>query len=169
MGHRKISGLRWARATDEGPNWGVKRARGAKAMGHRYERALAAALPSATHGQWWEFEDANGRGYCQTDLLIQKDDLAIILEAKYSWVLEGHTQLEELYFPVVRMALGRMPLGVVVCKNLRYGAQGVHSDLDSAIRDSRWGRSVLHWLGTGPLFHPPVSSPLPDDLQMALW
>lgn len=115
--HRTIEGLRWAEARPSGP-WGKPRPRGAKAHGVRYEKALAKALPAAVHGQWFEFIDLHGPGWCQVDFLIQKEEFIFVLEAKYTWVPEGHSQLEKLYKPVVEKVFNKPMYGVVVCKNL---------------------------------------------------
>lgn len=167
MTHRKVVGLRWARLGD-GPSLPMRRPRGAKALGIRYERALARALPSAIHGQWWEYEDLNGHGWCQTDLILLVGSEIVVLEAKYSWVEKGHEQMEELYLPVVSMALGQTPLAIQVCKNLRYGARHVSPDLASALALARRSRSVLHWLGVGPLLGEARPEPLVLAEQLSL-
>lgn len=159
--HRVVEGLRWAEARPEGP-WGAKgsRPRGAKALGVAYEKALARALPDAKRGQWWKFDDVNGGGWCQTDLLLEGASSVLVLEAKLSWVMQGHTQLELLYKPVLEMALGKPLLGVVVCKTLRSGmphSVSIVSDLPSALALARSGRRVvLHWIGNGPLLPRPA-------------
>lgn len=167
MSHRKIVGLKWARVSQSGPDLPIRRARGARAAGLRYERAVAAALPIARHGQWWEYEDLNGHGWCQTDLILTHDHSLVILEVKYSWVEQGHLQIEELYSPVVEMAMGKRPLGVQVCKNLKYGVRNIHSELSSAVASGS-SRPVLHYLGTGPLLSRATRPPLPLAVQLAL-
>lgn len=150
--HRVVREVKWAELRDEGPGFGVKRARGAKAAGLRYERALAKALPGARHGQWIEFFDANGHGWAQCDFLLSRRGELVVLEAKYSWVVEGHLQLELLYLPLLEKVLGQRPLGIVVCKNLTPTSPRASAGLDDAIaRARRGGRSVLHWIGVGPL------------------
>lgn len=155
VGHRRIRGLRWARRAD-GPPPGLPRSRprGAKAKGLRYEKALAAALPRALHGVWWQFEDANGPGWCQTDLLLRSPWGLVVLEAKYTWVPEGHSQLGELYLPVIGLAMGETPLGVVVCHTLRMGMWATPCDrLDDALDLAAGGEAAaLHWIGVGPLW-----------------
>lgn len=120
-------------------------------MGLRYERVLAKALPMAKHGQWFEFEDKYGRGFCQVDLMLEMPRGILILEAKYTWVPEGHCQIEGLYSPVVEMALGKPCKGMVVCKKLIPGMPReleIVSDLESGARALASGnRVVLHWLG----------------------
>lgn len=152
MGHRVIKGLQWARPRESGP-FGRSRARGAKAQGLRYERALAKALPSAKHGQWFEFCDLFGSGWCQPDLIYDLGHALLVLEAKYTWVPEGQTQIDHLYRPVVEKALGKPVHGVVVCKTLIPGMScRVFASLREAALAAMSGDSVvLHWQGTPKL------------------
>lgn len=154
--HRVVQGLLWAEAVREGP-WGRSpRARGAKAAGLRFEREVAAALPRAIHGQWFRFEDANGVGYAQPDLLLGLGSRVVaILECKYSWVPEGHSQMELLYVPIVQKALRPDVLLLVqVCRNLRPGANGaarVCGTLGEALQAALAGdRCVWHWPAKAP-------------------
>ena len=152
---RRVEGLRWARPLAGWPS-GIphSRPRGAKALGLRYERALARALPSAQHGRWWEYEDANGHGLCQTDLIIDLGARVLVLESKLRWVAEGHAQVELLYRPVLERALAKPVFGGVVCKTLvpeaRSAGVQVVGDLRSFAEVAEaGGRAVLHWPGTG--------------------
>lgn len=152
---RVIQGLLWAKALSAKPACIPNgRARGAKAAGLRYERALAKALPSAKYGQWWEYEDVLGHGYCQTDLTLTVSGGTLILESKYSWVPEGHTQVELLYMPVVALATGKPAFGGVVTKRLKPGmpplviARSLGEFAAAAVARRR---VVLHWIGTGAL------------------
>lgn len=148
--HRKITGLKWARPCSRPNSIPVGRPRGAKAAGLRYERALASAVPNATHGQWFEFEDANGRGHCQPDLILFFDSIVIVLESKYTWTLAGHRQIEELYIPVLQEVYRRKVYGGVVCKVLTPICDArISSDLETFIAEIKFGRAVLHWIGVG--------------------
>lgn len=154
---REIKGLEWVRALPGPPGFaqGIKRPRGAKAAGLRYERALAKALPEAKHGQWLEFRDALGLGWAQPDLLLVLPSLVVVLECKYSWVAEGHQQVER-YLPLVEKVWGLPARGMVVCKVLREGMPGgvkVTGELPGALGLALGGeRVVLHWLGMGMLW-----------------
>lgn len=131
------------------------RPRGAKRHGLRYERDFAKAVgASAVHGQWFEFEDAAGKHYCQTDVILDIGPAIVIFECKYTWVPEAAAKLEGLYRLVVEMAMGKPTLGVVVCKKLVRGlAEPIAAELPTAIALARPGRpSVLHWLGEVQLF-----------------
>ena len=155
---RRIEGLRWAKPSESGPRLPTSRAKGAKAAGLRYERALARALSPQgwCHGQWWEFEDRRGHGWGQTDLwkgvISHIGGVVVLLEAKYTYTRDGWEQLDGLYKPVVEMATGRRVVGVEVCKALTPQVEEceVTGELGEAIRLAVAGkRVVLHWLGMG--------------------
>lgn len=166
---RVIVGIRLARACDRPKTIPVGRPRKkSKIAGLGYEKALAAALPEALHGQWFEFEDRNGRGHCQPDLILDSKLGLIVLEAKYTWTEAGHRQIDLLYRPVVEKAMGRDVLGIVVCKVLTPEVQSswVCRDLDSAVRRAfTGGKTVLHWIGNG--LGPLQARPAPSHLAEA--
>lgn len=148
MGKRQIVGLKWAKRLAAKPA-GIPqgRARGQKAFGVRYEKALSRALGRyAQHGVWFEYEDLNGPGVCQVDMMIPgSNGVWAVLEAKYTWTLRGHLELEQLYCPVVSAALGPCK-GIVVCRNLLPEAIAVpvFGNLISAVECTR-PRVILHW------------------------
>ena len=164
MSHRVVEGLWLARPCDRPKSIPHGRARGAKAQGLRYERGLAKALSSWQHGQWFEFRDRNGPGWCQPDFI--RLDLAnvAVLECKYTWTTEGHSQIEQLYRPVLERALALPVIGVVVCKVLRPGMPkdiAVAPSLASALELAVGGRRVVwHWIGLGPLSAQPHLVPI---------
>lgn len=143
---RRLCGLKWARQIERPGGIPKGRPRGAKAAGVRYERALAAALPEAHHGLWWEYLDDNGMGFCQTDLLLLGPDCALVLECKYTWTEEAWEQLEHLYLPVVARALDCPTYGVQVCKTLRGETSDVCWTLEEALAIALEGRRPsMHW------------------------
>ena len=157
MSKRRVEGLRWARALEGRPRGiPLARPRGAKARGLQYERAIARELSGARRGVWFEFEDRRGHGYCQVDFLVPVGGRPVVLEAKYTWTLEGHEELEGLYLPVVRGVRGlERSCGLVICKKLTEGTLAsaqAFGDLTSAVEWAERGeRAVLHWIGNGPL------------------
>ncbi len=112
-------------------------------------------MPGAEHGSWFEFEDRHGRGWCQVDLLLPRLPSVVVLEAKYSWVAEGHSQIELLYKPVIELALGKSVLGLVVCRRLVPAMPSsivVTGDFNQAIAAASAGKRVVwHWLGVSGL------------------
>ena len=158
---RIIHGLISADPCLRPPNIPKSKPRGRKAAGLKYERDLACGLKLAItghfplwHGQWWRFIDANGLGVCQTDLILRTPVGIAVLESKYTWTQDGHTQLDKLYLPVVEKANPGVPaFGIVVCKVLTADVDPswICRDLASAISRSAAGasRTVLHWIGAG--------------------
>lgn len=152
--HRVICGLREARKCQR-PNClpRMRRPKGVKGLGLSYEQSLARALgPSAIPGQWFEFTDANGHGYCQTDILLPIGDYIVIIECKLSDKAAGYTQLSQLYFPVVALATGKQPLGIVATKYLNSNSDTslVRGTLKDAVALAASGQTAtLHWLGRG--------------------
>lgn len=134
------------------------RARGLKAFGIRYEKAIERCLGEACRrGVWFEYQDslASRKRYCQVDFLALAGGSLLVLEAKYTWVPEAWEKLLELYLPVAELALGKRPLGAVVCKNLGQGRprrQVVCHQLEDVPPLAAQGMlPVVHWIGTGRL------------------
>jgi hypothetical protein len=140
--------------------------RGVKALGGRYEAAVAKQLGRTAHkGIWWSYRDTNGPGLCQTDFIILGEIWAVILECKHTWTTEGMAQLKDLYIPVVERALNKKALGVQVCKHLVPHHTGpVYDVLEDAVNYARTGDTMehsfkyrpsrlvtLHWRGIGPM------------------
>ena len=151
MAKKTIVGLKWAKVLDSRPKGiPVGKPRGAKAYGVRYERALASAAPWLVRGTWFEFEDKNGPGLCQTDFLSSGAPI-VVLETKYTWTEDGHVELEKLYLPIVEAVWGGSPVGIVVSKNLtpRVPSRSICASFEEAIEIGRSRRSVLHWIGSG--------------------
>ncbi len=154
---RHIKGLISADSCARPSNIPKSRPRGRKAAGLKYERDLACGLKLGKapiwHGQWFKFVDANGIGVCQTDILLKTGLGIAILESKYTWTPDGHTQLDKLYIPVVEKAHPGTPaFGIVVCKVLTQDVnpEWICRDLQSAIARASSGRkTVLHWVGAG--------------------
>lgn len=136
----------------------ASRPRGAKALGLRYERAFAKAVPSATHGQWFQYTDDSGPGWCQPDFLLESRKRVVIIEVKLTDYLGALAQIENLYRPVLRAAYPeKKVLGLVVLRHLSATPKGVKvwSSLREALSASEDAPSgaapLLHWLGTGVL------------------
>lgn len=116
--HRRIYGLQECRLA-ENP-WGkVPRAKGAKALGLRFERTVERALPQALHGQWFHFVDNNGPGYCQTDsLFLDASGRLCLVECKLTDTFEADSQMQGLYLPVLRTLFDGEIHSIVVVKYL---------------------------------------------------
>jgi hypothetical protein len=111
-------------------------------------------LPDVPHGPWLEYVDSAGRGFAQPDFVIKLGGALVVLECKYTWTPEGHTQVERLYKPLLERLEGLPVVGVQVCKKLLPGMPGeiaVCGSLTAAISAAWYGRAVWHWLGVGGL------------------
>ncbi len=138
-GHRQVQGLLAYAKRCARPDFIPQgRPRGAKASGIAYEEEVARALGAeAARGTWFEFCDAKGTGWCQTDFILVRNRAVFVIEAKLSWVPEAQSKLRTLYLPVVERALERTARGIIICKYLgeEAHASGAHicSTLDEAL------------------------------------
>lgn len=158
-----VDGLLWARPCLRPASISFGRPRGAKAAGIRYERAVARACAlhyarETTHGQWFEYEDASGHHWCQTDVLISWLDGSghCILECKLSdseHAAGAREKLTRLYCPVVALALKAPCKAIIVTRHLneKSDTRSVCDTLESAIALSRTQIPLLHWLGRSPI------------------
>lgn len=163
-GHRAIVGLEWAEPLPRRPACiPESRPKGVKALGLRYERKAAAEINKALHGslvrgQWFEFVDANGHGYCQTDAFIYdiRTDSYVVFEFKLTEVAEARSQLKNLYLPVVAAAWPQFqhPRGIVVARHLtrETDTKLVYDSLFRAVSEPLAGViPTLHWIGRSAL------------------
>jgi hypothetical protein len=156
MPHRRVVGLVFAEQCPRPKSIPVNsKPRGVKAKGLSFERAAAKALPGAKHGLWFMYTDANGRGYCSPDLLLETPKAVFVFECKLSNVDEARSQLSELYLPVVGLALAKPAFGIVLVKAVTR-EKSVSLITDSVSKACLLAQScipTLHWLGRGPLPH----------------
>lgn len=152
MTHRHISGLLWAKHCARPSSIPQGRPRGVKLLGLQYEASVARAIPGAKAGQWFEFADVNGLGWCQPDVLLAPwpGGPIVVVECKLSDVPESITQISALYRPVVCSALGRPVFGLRIAKYLRPDSGQVVRSLGEAF--AVWERAplalpLLHWSG----------------------
>lgn len=151
--HRQIYGLQSAAALLEKPACIPQgRPRGAKAAGIRFEKSVFEALPGGIRGQWFQYEDVNGTGYCQPDIIYPfLPDFFAIIEVKYTLVPGAHQKLSQLYIPVAEKALKCPCAGVVIVKNLdpRYRRGKIYTDLATAaeIAFHRGFPTLVQWAG----------------------
>lgn len=90
------------------------------------------------------------------DLLLEGAKRIVVIECKLTNVEEGRKQLEDLYFPVVRMIWpDKKPLGIVAARHL-----SKESDLtrvETTLKGAIWRAETdgviptLHWLERTPL------------------
>lgn len=147
--------IKYARPSDP-PLWlRFSRSTPRQQEGCRYERLFAeeAAVkwPSALRGQWWQYKDAEGHHWAQTDLWVPEGG-GILIECKLTWTPAGMRQLEELYVPLVTVSMGRPPLAVLVCHNLarKTPRRAICANWSQVEALAPFCTPILHWIG-GPL------------------
>jgi hypothetical protein len=157
--------LLWSRTCERPMCIPVGRPRGAKAEGLRYEKSLATTIKGTgpliwqvLHGQWFQFNDGAGEGYCQTDILVFNKDVVFVLECKLTWTEGARDSLLGLYVPIVSKAFRKEARGIVACENLVRGmpwTTKIVSSMDEALQASSvWPSVVLHWRRKTPLWNP---------------
>ena len=153
---RRIVDLESAAFTDHPPFPPIRRARGAKLKGIRYERRVGRWLAKQFSdraelllGPWIEFEDANGPGFAQPDFLVVESERIWIIEAKLTHVPEAILQLRNLYSPLcAEIYPGKTQLMVEVVRNLGIYVGQLRpfliEDFSAAKLDDI---SIKHWMG----------------------
>lgn len=154
--HRSVIGLRSA-CECEPPSFAsvAPKMTTYKALGRRFERKVAAAMPYAQHGRWFHFEDVNGPGCCSPDLWFWHKSCPFVVEVKHTFILAAMTQITELYAPVMEMVYGRPVRGAVVARNLIPEAlkYPLARSWSEALSLAEGGRVVvLGWLGRDKSF-----------------
>lgn len=159
---RSVCGLVSARALDAKPSCIPNgRPRGVKARGVSYEKVCASALQAAfpksgvVHGQWFEFADANGRGYAQVDILlyIVSLDQYVVGECKLTDVAGARSKLANFYLPIAQLAFGKRTCGFVAVRHLTQltDTRNVCADFKSTLGVAlNGGLPTWHYLGKGP-------------------
>jgi len=107
----------------EGP-FGRASLRGSPAQraGVRYQRKaekyLWNQMPGIQLGPWFAFHNAGGKvRYCQPDALWVREGNLLCLEIKIRFTSDAFWQLDGLYVPVLKVALGREPHCGIICKS----------------------------------------------------
>jgi len=105
-----IRGLRWVKALDDRPRFiSSPRIKGIQRAGLIYENRIANYVKAlygekVLHGQWYEFEDRRGLGWCQPDIIVLPDKdrkFILVLECKLKATKKAWVQLNYMYRPVL--------------------------------------------------------------------
>ena len=123
-----IRGLRWAKALDDRPRFiSSPRIKGIQRAGLIYENRIANYMKAlygdkVLHGQWYEFEDRRGLGWCQPDIIVLPDKdrkFILVLECKLKATKKAWVQLNYMYRPVLERIYPQTEIRLVqVVKNL---------------------------------------------------
>lgn len=156
--HRWVRGLQEVELCDRPAAFGAKpgRAKGAKALGLRFQKVVEKALPAALHGQWIRFRDNNGLGHAQPDILFATPEGLCLVECKLTDTAEADSQMTHLYRPLLS-ALWSGPIHqIVVVKYLSPLTERsrIVSSWDAALQHSS---PVLHAFSKRELAPPSVA------------
>lgn len=169
---REVAGLRIARIVPRPKCIPSGRPRkGVKLDGLRYEAAVGRAIPGAKTGIWIEYNDANGWGYCNPDLVLSlgPGEPVCVIEVKRTDVEASLAQINSLYRPCLALCLGRPVVGLRVARFLTGGSDAAIDSFAAAIaawRADSLAVPLLHWPGRyAPALVPPKG---PHGL-MAAW
>ena len=112
---------------------------------------MTKALPSALHGQWFTYLDANGQAYCQPDLIFVTKKEILVLEVKLKWTSKALDQLAYLYLPILAHVYARPVRAAVITKILTPGCPSPCYNVVEALASPSHTIPLIHWLGTVPL------------------
>lgn len=143
---RTVRGLRWANRLKARPSTIPEgKPKGRQRQGLIYEERVATLMAAlygedkVIHGQWFEFEDTRGAGWCQTDVILlpEGERPLTIIECKLTATKGAGPKLMKVYAPVAKKAFGVKEVCLIqVCKNLKRSFEGVLIDkLDEAWTD----------------------------------
>lgn len=98
------------------------------------------------HNPWFTFYDTFGMSNCCPDFLLRLDQGIVIVEVKLTWVEVAMAKLEELYCPVISLALGAFVRPLVICRNITRLAPPPTFTIREALRSRH---KLLQWPSTG--------------------
>lgn len=111
-------------------------------LGLRYERKVGKELEWHTSrgnfvrlekNPWFSFYDEAGSATCSPDFLLHLDHGIVVVEVKLKWVPYALLKLEQLYCPVVSVALNKPTRPMIICHYLALGAPAGATSLREAI------------------------------------
>lgn len=148
MPYRQIKGLLWARPYEGVPKFATEARGRPNRQGVAYERRVVAMLRGGTAGQWFQYQDERGLGWCQPDLFTADVERLVVIECKLTWTSEAREQITHLYCPILEHIYGKPVVGVIVAKNLTAATprERVVWDMPAALAlATRRTPAVLHW------------------------
>ena len=119
-----------------------------RSAGLAFEKKVCRAIQNATQkgflsgeaycGQWIEYQDVNGLGYAQPDVFLLREDEILLLEIKLTQTMNGWSQMEDLYEPLLHYIYGLPIRKALVCQNLRWNPDILVDDADELCPEATW-------------------------------
>lgn len=142
----------------------------AQSAGLAYERKVISALADGlvlsgcgfdlSHNPWFEYNTAQGRGYCVPDAMLSMQsgeyvDTIFVIEVKLTYVPDAIEKLDSVYCPIVRKAFNSSAVvPIVICKNLVPQAPRAMPTFFGAVAYAETDEdkfALVQWLGNGKL------------------
>ena len=98
------------------------------------------------HNPWFQFSDLYGVAACSPDFILLSERELTIVEVKLTWVDVAIRKLNDLYNPVISMALQRPVFPLLICRNLTRESPPAEATLSRALKSNY---RLLHWPDTG--------------------
>lgn len=98
------------------------------------------------HGPWFTFTDVYGLANCSPDFLLWCDQGVVVVEVKLTWVEVAMHKLNDLYVPVVSLALQQPIATLVICRNITISAPRATFTIREALTSPT---KLLHWPDVG--------------------
>jgi hypothetical protein len=138
--HRVLTSLYSCQPLGSRPNCIPKaRLSGVKLRGLTYEKRVGAHLrsifPKVYSGQWFQYVDATGGGYCQPDHFIVLKNGILCIECKLTETPVGFAQIRQLYRPILEKHYGLPVVGVQAARHIR--SHKFITDIKEALTSSR--------------------------------
>jgi hypothetical protein len=111
------------------------------------EKFLRRELIDVQVGRWIEFCDANGGGYAQPDVFLVGPWSTLLFESKLKETQWGHSQIDELYRPLLRYIFGRPVIGILVCKFIQFAPENLIMHPGELLDETSEKTYIWHWLG----------------------
>ena len=155
---RQIENLYWAEWASRSPH-SKEKLTGIQAQGIKYEkkagrevtRFFADQGAEIKVGPWIKFEDENGPGYAQPDILVIFEELVWIIECKLTYHPYALLQLQGLYQPLLKNLHKGVPqIHIVCCHNLTETEPGLFPPTIATLHEVMEQDSeyyIWHWLG----------------------
>ena len=123
----KINKLKWVELTNRGMPKPKPKAGSLIKQGLLYEQRVADYLTAyyddrIIYGQWIKYEDSQGTGLCQPDIIIKpksKKDYLVVIEVKLSWKKTVEGKIRNVYGVVAQALFPNHKIKYIqICKRL---------------------------------------------------
>lgn len=154
--HRIIQNLMSASLCKNPPSLiaSKKKLKGSAARGLAFQRKVGKRLKQLIaleelfgilkDGEWYEFIDQEGIGFCQPDFELHYPDHIVCIECKLTQTPNAHLQVAELYKPVLQRVYQKKVFAIQATPMLIYKPNVLVGDLADFVYEPTDGEVVWH-------------------------